>query len=159
MTTSDFFEKIIIPLAAACIGAVIGAIMAFRYQRKMELQRDKRGIMQLIMAYRSVGAVEIDWIKALNMIDIVFHNNKKVKALLRKYMYYTEEIRFNTGEHKAVLTELIYEMGQSSGYNDLTEADIRDAYNPIAISHIYASTISRFSQEGATSEPPPSTKD
>lgn len=159
MTTIEILEKIIIPLIAAFVGAVIGAIMAFRYQRKMEIQRDKRGLMQMLMAYRSVGAVEIDWIKALNMIDIVFHDNKEVKELLRSYMYHTDQKRFNNGEHERVLVQLLYKMGQSSGYTDLKESDIRDAYNPIAINHIYASTLSRFAQEGASSEPPPTTND
>lgn len=156
MSGMDFLEKIGIPLVAAIIGAVIGAILAFRYQRKMEIQRDKRGLMQMLMAYRSVGAVEIDWIKALNMVDIVFHDNKKVKSLLRKYFYYTDGERFKTGEHASVLVQLIYEMGQASGYKDLTEADIRDAYTPIAINSIYAYTLDRFAQKGGSSEPPPS---
>lgn len=157
MTNAEIWEKVIIPLLAAGIGAVIGAILAFRYQRNIEIQRDKRGLMQMLMAYRSIGAVEIDWIKALNMVDIVFHDNKKIKALLRKYMYYTEEARFHTKEHERVLVELIYEMGQLCGYKHLTESDIRDSYNPRAISHIYGSIIDRLSHEASTSAPPPST--
>lgn len=159
MTKNEFVQYVIIPLVAAGIGAVIGAIMAFRYQRKMEIQRDRRGIMQMVMAYRSVGAIEIDWIKALNMIDIVFHDNKKIKALLRKYLYWIEESRYNQNQHQLVLVELIYEMGQASGYKDLTESDIRDSYSPKAIQSIYASMLSRLEDEVRTSEPPPSTSD
>lgn len=159
MTKIEIFQYIIIPLIAAVVGAVIGAIMAFRYQRKMEIQRDKRGIMQLVMAYRSIGAIEIDWIKALNMIDIVFHDSKKIKALLRKYLYLIDDSRYDTNQHQPVLVELIYEMGQAAGYKDLTENDIRDSYSPKAINHIYASMLSRLSDEVRTSEPPPKTND
>jgi hypothetical protein len=151
------WDKIIIPLIASLIGAIIGAVMAFRYQRKIEILREKRGLMQMLMAYRSIGAVEVDWIKALNMIDIVFHNSKRVKELLRKYMYYTDISRFHTGEHAKVLVELIYEMGQLCGYTDLKESDIRDSYNPRALNHIYGSVLDRMSHEATISEPPPST--
>jgi hypothetical protein len=154
----EFSERILMPLLAALVGAVIGAIMAFKYQRKMEVQRDKRGLMQMLMAYRSVGAVEIDWIKALNMIDIVFHDSQEIKALLRRYMYYTDSTRYQTNEHQQILVDLLYAMGQSCGYKQLTEVDIRDAYNPISLNHIYATTLSKFSEMGNSSEPPPSTK-
>ena len=157
MTKNEFIQYVIIPLVAAGIGAAIGAIMAFRYQRKMEIQRDRRGIMQMVMAYRSVGAIEIDWIKALNMIDIVFHDNKNIKVLLRRYLFLIDDSRYATGEHQGVLVQLIYEMGQVSGYKDLTESDIRDSYSPKAIQSIYASMLSRLEDEVRTSEPPPST--
>src|SRR5260221_5899727 len=150
-------EKIFISLIASVIGAIIGAMLAFWYQRKLEIQRDKRGLMQMLMAYRTVGAVEIDWIKALNMIDIVFHNNKEVKRLFRSYMHHTDTSIYANGHHQTVLVELLVEMWKSCGYTELTEADIRDGYNPIALRHIYAATIERLAQEADSLKPPPST--
>ena len=81
MTGNEFIQYVLIPLSAAIVGAIIGAVLAFWYQRKMEIRRDKRGLMQVLMGYRTTGAIEIDWIRALNMVDAVFHDNKKVKNL------------------------------------------------------------------------------
>lgn len=78
MKIIELIQYVIIPLASA----IIGAMIAFWYQRKMEIRRDKRNLMQALMGYRTIGAVEIDWIRALNMVDAVFHDNKKVKDLL-----------------------------------------------------------------------------
>lgn len=157
MDATNLIVSIVIPVIAALGGAYYGAKRAFDHQRNMEVEREKRGLMQMLMGYRTIGAVDVEWVRALNMIDIVYHDNKKIKALLRKYMYYTDSVRYSSGDHKKVLEELLYEMGQSCGYTDLTENDIRDGYNPISLPHIYASTLERFSQEGKISDPPPNT--
>lgn len=82
MTLTDVLsKKIIAPLLTACIGA----ILAFRYQHRIELKREKRYILQTLMMYRNVGANELDWIKALNAVDIVYHDNKKVRELLHTF--------------------------------------------------------------------------
>lgn len=82
MTLFDFIKYVIIPLVSACVGAII----AFKYQRTTELKRDKRAVIQTLMMYRNVGAHELDWIKALNVIDIVFHSDKEVIALFHTFL-------------------------------------------------------------------------
>lgn len=154
MTGNEFIQYVLIPLSAAIVGAIIGAVLAFWYQRKMEIRRDKRGLMQVLMGYRTTGAIEIDWIRALNMVDAVFHNNKKVKNLLRSYMYHTDKSRYATGHHHVVLVELLLEMGKVCGYTQITETDIRDGYNPISLRHIYAATLERLARETPDVEPP-----
>jgi glycerol uptake facilitator-like aquaporin len=37
MNGNEFIQYVIIPLVAATLGAIIGAVLTFRYQRKMEL--------------------------------------------------------------------------------------------------------------------------
>ena len=133
MTTIDFLEKIGIPLVAAFIGAAV----AFLYLHKLEIRREKRHILQTLMAYRNVGAHELDWIKSLNIIDIVYHDNKKVRALLHKFFAYTEEPFFSQGQHLDVLYELIYAMAQCSGYKNLELSDIRDYYAPRGLNMHY----------------------
>lgn len=150
MKIIELIQYVIIPLASA----IIGAMIAFWYQRKMEIRRDKRNLMQALMGYRTIGAVEIDWIRALNMVDAVFHDNKKVKDLLRSYMYHTDTKRYATGHHQVVLVELLSEMGKDCGYTEITETDIRDGYNPISLRHIYAATLERLAKETPDVEPP-----
>jgi hypothetical protein len=158
MTGNEFIQYALIPLVAATLGAIIGAVLAFRYQRKIEIQRDKRGLMQMLMAHRTIGAVELDWVKALNMVDIVFHNNKEIKRLLRSYMHHTDTARFANGHHQEVLVQLLVEIGKECGYTEITESDIRDGYNPISLQHIYAATLERLSHEVSVSDTPPITR-
>jgi hypothetical protein len=113
----------------------------------------------MLMAYRTIGAVELDWAKALNMVDIVFHDNKEIKRLLRSYMHHTDTTGFASRHHQEVLVQLLVEIGKScGGYTEITEADIRDGYNPISLRHIYAATLERLSHEVSVSDTPPVTR-
>jgi hypothetical protein len=133
MTQSEFLEKILIPLLAA----FLGAILAFRYQHKMELRREKRYILQTLMMYRNVGADELDWIKALNAIDLVYMNHPKVIELYHTFIAYTQPEMFATRQYMDVFYNLLYEMGQCSGHKKLTLAYIRDYYAPEALNLHY----------------------
>ena len=133
MTFTDVFDKIIIPLLAAAIGA----ILAFRYQTHLELKRDKRHIIQALMMFRNVGANELDFIKALNAVDIVFHDNKKVRTLLHTYFDQLIEPYFQNYQWRDTFFEMLYEMAQSSGYKHLTKDDIRNYYSPKALEWHY----------------------
>ena len=133
MTILDILEKIIIPLIAACVGA----ILAFRYQHNLELNRDKRAIIQNLMIYRNVGAYELDYIKALNAIDIVFSNDKKVRELYHTFLVQTKPPTFNNLQYIETFYQLVHEMAQCSGYKNLTMHDIRDFYSPEALVQHY----------------------
>src|ERR1700677_4691855 len=129
MTFMEVLERLIAPLLAA----FLGAILAFRYQRRTELKKEKRQILQAMMAYRNVTSNELDWIKSLNMIDIVYYDCPKVKELLHKYFAYTKPGLFQSGQHIDVVYELIFEMCKNCGYKKLSLADVRDFYAPVAL--------------------------
>jgi hypothetical protein len=150
---ADILEKIIIPLLSACLGA----ILAFRYQRSLELRRDKRYVMQTLMMYRNVGANELDWIKALNAIDIVFSNDKKVRELYHTFLAQTRAPLFENSQWLETLYQLLYEMGQCSGYKNLTIHEIRDSYSPVALESHYPNinAASGTSKTASTVDPQP----
>ena len=133
MTFTDVLLKIIIPLLAACIGA----ILAFRYQRTIELKREKRYILQTLMMYRNVGANELDWIKALNAVDIVYHDNKKVRELLHTFFAQTVQPHYQNLQWQETFYQMVFLMAQSSGYSNLTMHDLRDFYSPIILDSHY----------------------
>ncbi len=129
MTIFDFSEKLLIPL----LSAGLGAILAFRYQHRLELKREKRYILQTLMMYRNVGANELDWIKALNAIDVVYHDNKKIRELLHTFFAQTMEPHYANLQWIETLYQMIYLMAQSSGYKRLTLHEIRTYYDPKAL--------------------------
>ena len=122
----DIVYKILIPLISACVGG----IMAFRYQRISELKRDKRFIIQTLMMYRNVGVQELDWIKALNTIDIVFHNNEKVREFYHSFLAQTTPPLYKNGQWVETFYQMLHEMILCSDYKGLTIHDIRDFYSP-----------------------------
>lgn len=133
MTVADLLQKVIIPLLAAFFGATL----AFRYQYRIELKREKRIVLQNLMIYRNIGAHELDWINSMNAIEIVFHRDQKVRELYRKFLAQTLPDVFHQGLHVETYVDLVYEMARCSGYKHLTKHEIRDCYNPIALNQHY----------------------
>jgi hypothetical protein len=133
MTNIDIFFRVITPFISACLGA----ILAFTYQRKTELRKDKRSILQALMIYRNVGVQELEFIKALNAVDVVFHDNKKVRQLCHTYFDQLNPNISHTLQWRETFHEMLFEMAQSSGYKNLTKDDIRNCYSPKALDWHY----------------------
>jgi hypothetical protein len=127
----------IVTLIAAILGAAVGAFLGFVWQTKNDKKKDKKTILATIMAYRGVGAAEHDWVKALNMVDVIFYDNKKVRTLLHDYFKHLYRPLFDTGQHGKILLDLIHEMVKDIGYKDLTQTDIMDFYFPEALGQLY----------------------
>lgn len=145
-TITFILEKIAIPLIAACFGA----ILAFRYQKTLELKRDKRIIIQTLMIYRNVGADELDWIKALNAIDIVFSKDKKVRELFHKFISETRPPAYQSFIWIETFYQMLYEMAKCSDYETLSMQDIREFYSPEALKIHYPNRNNQ-----GTPTPPP----
>lgn len=133
MTNTEFVQYVLVPLAAAGIGAAVGAVMAFRSQRSIELKRDKRIIIQSLMIYRNVGAHELEWIKALNAIDIVFNKDKTVKDLYHTMINQMRPPMYQNGQWVETFYRLVFEMARCSDYKELTMLEIREYYSPNAL--------------------------
>lgn len=133
MTFSIIIYNILVPL----IAAAIGALLAFRFQYRIEIKREKRAVLQNLMMYRNAGAHELDWIKSLNAIDIVYHEHKKVRELYHTFIAQTQPSHFGNRQWVETFYQLIHEMGQCSDYKNLSLHDIRDFYAPEALSLHY----------------------
>ena len=93
--------------------------------------------------YRNVAANELEWIKAMNVIDIVFHDNERVRQLYDKYLdcVHDPEI-FVTNKHVGIFYEMLYLMSQDCGYNQVTQHDIkRNVYSPNALDKHYPQSV------------------
>lgn len=135
MSTINFITLIVIPL----LSASLGALLAFRYQSKMELKREKRLVIQTLMMYRNVRANELDWIKVLNAVDIVFHDETKVRALYHTFIHQVTPPLFSNSQWLETFFNMLLEMCHCSGYKKITLQDIRDYYAPNALNNHYPS--------------------
>lgn len=133
MPIDPLFEKIFVPLIAALLGGVIGAIAAFRYQNKAELKREKRQVFHILMMNRNIAVDELDWIKHVNVIPSVYHDNPEVIQLLRAFMAQTEANIIHTLQHVETYNKMLLEMAKTCGYKNLNLADIRESYTPAAL--------------------------
>ena len=124
MTLIEVLEKIGIPL----IAAFIGAVCAFTYNIRLQKHNDKKLVLATLMAFRFAGVYEVEFVKALNMVDIVFYDNKKVRELLHKYYTYYSNSIYSGGHRVDTIFEMMFEMGKDIGYKELKQSDIKDFF-------------------------------
>lgn len=127
----------LIPIAASVLGAIVGSFIGFLWQTRNDRRKEKKKVLSTLMAYRGIGAAEHEWVKALNMIDVVFYSNKKVRILLHDYFKHLYRPLFDTGQHGKILLDLIHEMIKDIGYKRIKQTDIMDFYFPEALGQRY----------------------
>lgn len=130
-------ENLIFKIIAPIVSAFLGAMSAFWYQRVLDKRREKRAVIQTLMMYRNVGAKELDWINALNVVDIVFSDNKKVTDLYHDFIAQCDPSLYSNGQWIETFYSLVEEMAKRSGYNGLSKQQIREFYQPEALRFHY----------------------
>lgn len=125
MTTNDIWTKIFIPLTAA----FIGALLAFWSQRLLKKREDKKAIFGTLMAYRNWGPYDQDFVKALNLVVVVFSGHAKVKEAFHKYLtcFRSKDV-YSDGQRVDAIFHLMSEMAKAIGYSNLKHNDIKDYF-------------------------------
>ena len=129
------------------IGAIIiGPILAIQIQKFIEDRKEKRNrkmqIFKTLMTTRA-NPLSISHVEALNMIDIEFYDNKKLKEAWRllldnfvNYPKYPNAPDFQTKldlfsqKSTELLADLLYEMAKSLGYDFDKVHIMRGVYIP-----------------------------
>jgi hypothetical protein len=124
-------------ITGSILSAVIGSFLGFLWQTKKDNKKDKKSILITLMAYRGIGSEEHDWVKALNMVDVVYYDNKKVRTLLHDYFKHLYRPLYDTGAHKKILLDLLHEMVKDIGYKNIKQSDIMDFYFPESLGRLY----------------------
>jgi hypothetical protein len=117
------------------VASFFGAYFAFRYNYQMELKRDKRQVFQILMIYRNAWADEIEWIKTMNAVSVVFSREKRVLELYRTFLNQTK----TSVDEQVIETyyQMLFQMAQCSGYKHLQVSDIKEFYNPLGLDKHY----------------------
>jgi hypothetical protein len=111
------------------LAIVLGPILAVQIEKFISARREdknrKLSIFKTLMATR--GSI-LSWphVEALNRIDLEFSHNKKFNKVIISWKEYfdnlcqdkeaLEEIRLWSARNQELLTNLLYEIGQSLGY-------------------------------------------
>lgn len=123
------FEKVFIPL----FSAFLGALAAFWFQGRQQNRTDKKSIFATLMSYRHRGILEPDFVRAINLVDVYFGKNEKIKTALHQYLKcaFKQPFIYTDGQRIDAIAELIYQIAKDIGYRHLTRNDILDFGNQI----------------------------
>jgi hypothetical protein len=132
-----------ISIAALFLSPVIAVLVSLWIQNRADKRKEQRYILSTLWANRRNLEGVIDSVRALNMIDIAFHGQARIRALWKElYDMYanaglSNEIGFVQRNQKA--RELMVAIGKHLGYGKtLTTLDAERSYHPIGLAGLAA---------------------
>ena len=119
---------------ALILGPVIAVIITLWYQKRSERQNAKQRLFTVLMGQRRSNPPTFEWVNALNLIDVVFQDNRAVvdkwHELYDALNQPSAQINWQRVGHLQI--ELLSEMAICLGYRRLRQTDIDRFYAPQA---------------------------
>lgn len=128
------------------LALILGPVIAVRVERLIaKMEKDKQNKKQLFSVLMATRGIPLDpkHIEALNLIDIVFHGDKKVieswKLLWdhlghypqnKEHANYLSDLNAASEKTENLKTNLLFEMGQFLNYNFDKVNVMRGSYTP-----------------------------
>ena len=124
--------NLILAIAQIVAVAVIPLIvwwMGILWQKSKTKNDAKQALFLTLMANRKATPNK-EWVDALNTIDIVFQDNKKVRRAWREYYDSLDPSSQYNKDTNAFKLDLLSEMANALGYKDLKQTEIDRFYSP-----------------------------
>ena len=124
-------------ILAILLSPVVAVLVTVFLQRRKEKRDQKLWIFNTLIATRHTPIVDEN-VRALNMIDVVFHDSARVRDLWHEYfdMLCNEGLNNPTGwgQRQKKNLELITEMAKVVGYGAaITHLDVDRVYYPVGL--------------------------
>lgn len=120
----------IVQIGAVAIVPLIVWWLGNTWQDRKAKEDAKRQLFFTLMANRRCNPINKEWVDALNMIDVIFQDDKKVRAAWRAYFDSLDPASQYNKITNSFLLDLLSEMANSLGYSNLKQTEIDRAYTP-----------------------------
>jgi len=126
-------------LIALVVGPVLAVGIQLWFERRREIRRRKLSVLDTLMSYRG-RFVHSDNVRAMNLIDVIFYRNKRVRARFSTLIAYLETDAMAADQPTPdaisraddLIAELLTEMAKDVGYAFDHTVIKRQAYRPRA---------------------------
>lgn len=122
-------------LISAVLSGIFATIVTLWWQNKNQIHQEKVRIFSTLMSKRYDITAE-DCVQALNMIDVVFYKDEKVRTAWRDFKNATDMP--DTEAKPQVITDkrlkMLEVMAESIGYKNIRWDDIKEYYYPKGLS-------------------------
>ncbi len=116
-------------LAVAIIPIIIW-ILGCKYQDRKAKKDAQLNVFLTLMSDRQSNPITKEWVDALNIIDVVFQDNKKVRQAWREYLDSLNEKSPHFDSSNSFRLDLLSEIAKSLGYKNLKQTEIDRFYSP-----------------------------
>ena len=125
--------QIIIGIGQILAVAIIPIIvwwLGIKYQDRKAKKEAQMRLFLTLMADRKSNPITKEWVDALNTIDVVFQDNKKVRHAWREYLDSLNEKSPHFDSSNSFRLDLLSEMAMALGYKNLKQTEIDRFYSP-----------------------------
>jgi hypothetical protein len=125
--------QIIIGIGQIIAVAIIPLItwwLGVKYQDRKTKKEAQLRLFLTLMADRKSTPITKEWVDALNTIDVVFQDNKKVRQAWREYLDSLNEKSPHFDRSNSFRLDLLSEMAMALGYKNLKQTEIDRFYSP-----------------------------
>ncbi|TSA28759.1 hypothetical protein D4R71_00140 [bacterium] len=121
---------VILTILAIVIGPTIGVLITLWSNSKKEKNLQRMNLFLKLLAYRKSYPFPIDFVNALNMIDVIYHDYNKVINAWKKLFASFHAIPYDIPAMQRKLLDLLDEMAKSLGYLDIKQTAFDSFYEP-----------------------------
>lgn len=124
-------------IGTALISGLIATVVTLWWQAKAKKKENKEKIFSTLMSKRYKIA-DKESVEALNMIDVVFYSDSKVRDAWRKFKEATDLPAEKLDRTKIIEDKhlkLLEIMAENIGYKEIKWDNIKDYYYPVGLSN------------------------
>lgn len=120
----------IVQVVAVSVVPIIVWLMGIKYQDRKAKKDAQLNVFLTLMANRKSNPITKEWVDSLNIIDVVFQDDKKVRQAWKEYFDSLNNKSPHFDSNNSYMLDLLSEMALSLGYKDLKQTEIDTFYNP-----------------------------
>lgn len=121
----------IVQIASVAIIPIVVWFLGVKYQDRKTKKQAQLDLFLTLMANRQKNPISREWVDALNSIDVVFQDDKKVRAAWREYLDSLNQKSAHFESSNSYKLDLLSEMAESLGYKQLKQTEIDRFYSPV----------------------------
>ena len=136
----------IIMIIAVILGPIAAVYIGQKLVAESEKRKEKMFVLKTLLICRN-NKLNFGYVEAINSIDVIFIDNKDVRAACRKLIKIYAEQKEGSDEEKKCLIELIEKITEDLGYkNKITWQNLQNPYIPTGM--VEAEQLQREVQNG-----------
>ncbi len=127
------YSYIILTVAQIIAVAIIPLIvwkLSVKYQDRKTKQDAKLQLFLTLMANRKKTVLTTEWVDSLNLIDVVFQDDDKVRSAWKDYFESLHPQSIHNADGRLYLLALLSEMAKNLNYKNLKQTEIDHFYTP-----------------------------
>lgn len=117
---------------AIFLGPLAGVIYTLWFQSRRDKNYQKQHLFLVLMTYRKSNPPTFEQVNSLNLIDVVFSENRQVVEIWHQYFDLICQNPVNWTIASAKYNDLLIEIAKILGYTHLSQTDISKFYSPQA---------------------------